>query len=72
MLRVIDLAFCCYAVTDPPRARAFYYECVPGLKPTSMAEERWVEYDFGPDRRTAMIFDRDGNSTCIPKRNPGR
>ena len=24
MIKVTELAFCCYAVTDMPRARAFY------------------------------------------------
>jgi len=50
MLKVIELAFCCYAVTDMERARAFY-EGALGLKPTSIAEypeSRWVEYEFGP------------------------
>ena len=47
MLKVIEIAFCCYAVTDMPRARAFY-EGVLGLKPTTVAEDRWVEYEFGP------------------------
>ena len=54
MLKVIELAFCCYAVTDMKRARAFY-EGVLNLKPTM-----------------AMIFDPDGNTLCIHKRNPGR
>lgn len=50
MLKVIELAFCCYAVTDMARARAFY-EGVLGLKPTSVVnspEGQWVEYEFGP------------------------
>jgi catechol 2,3-dioxygenase-like lactoylglutathione lyase family enzyme len=33
MLKVIEIAFCCYAVTDMARARAFY-EGMLGLKPT--------------------------------------
>ena len=120
MLKVIELAFCCYAVTDMPRSRAFY-EGVLGLKPTSIVDNpdaKWVEYEFGPyalaigsapgwkpspdgcsaalevedfdaaiahlrDRkvkfrlepiptpvcRMAVIFDPDGNSVCIHKRN---
>lgn len=123
MLKIIELAFCCYAVTDMPRARAFY-EGVLGLKPTSVLDKpdaKWVEYEFGPYAlaigsaegwkpspdgcsaalevedfdaaiehlrehavkfrmgpmptpvcRMAMIFDPDGNSICIHKRNPGR
>ena len=121
MLKVIELAFCCYAVTDMPRARAFY-EGVLGLKPTTVTESpngKWTEYEFGPYAlaigsapgfkpnpdgcsaalevedfdsaiahlknkqvkfridplvlpgcRMTMIFDPDGNSICIHKRNP--
>ena len=47
MLKVIELAFCCYAVTDIKRARDFY-EGVLGLKPTTVIEGKWVEYEFGP------------------------
>ena len=120
MLKVIELAFCCYAVTDMPRARKFY-EGVLNLKPTTISESpggKWVEYEFGPyalaigsapafkpspdgcsaalevedfdaaiaqlrehqvkfrmepmncpSCRMAMIFDPDGNTICIHKRN---
>ena len=120
MLKVIELAFCCYAVTDMKRARDFY-EGVLGLKPTTVTESehgKWTEYEFGPYAlaigsaaafkpnpdgcmaalevenfddaiahlkkhnvkfrmepmptpvcRMAMIFDPDGNSICIHKRN---
>jgi predicted enzyme related to lactoylglutathione lyase len=123
MLKVIELAFCCYAVTDMPRARAFY-EGILGLKPTTVLDKpdaKWTEYEFGPYAlaigsgpgwnpspdgcsaglevedfdaaiahlkkhnvkfrieacdtpvcRMAMIYDPDGNSICIHKRNPGR
>jgi predicted enzyme related to lactoylglutathione lyase len=50
MLKVIELAFCCYAVTDMARARAFY-ESVLGLKPTTVSNTpngQWAEYEFGP------------------------
>ena len=47
MLKVIELAFCCYAVTDIKRSRDFY-EGVLGLKPTTNIEGQWVEYEFGP------------------------
>ncbi len=50
MLKVTELAFCCYAVTDMPRARGFY-EGVLGLKPTTATETpngKWTEYEFGP------------------------
>jgi predicted enzyme related to lactoylglutathione lyase len=121
MLKVIELAFCCYAVTHMPRARAFY-EGVLGLKPSTIIDSehgKWVEYEFGPYAlalgcapgmfkpspdgcsaalevedfdaavshlrtnktkfrveptstpvcRMAMIFDPDGNTICIHKRN---
>ena len=122
-MKVIEIAFSCYAVTDMTRARAFY-EGVLGLKPTTvtdMEHGKWTEYEFGPyalaigsapgfkpnpdgcsvalevddfdqaiaelkDKnvkfrieplptpvcRMAMIYDPDGNSICIHKRNPGR
>jgi predicted enzyme related to lactoylglutathione lyase len=47
MLKVTEIAFSCYAVTDIKRARDFY-EGVLGLKPTTLIEGRWVEYAFGP------------------------
>ncbi len=50
MLKVTELAFCCYAVTDMKRSRDFY-EGVLGLKPTTVSEGRWAgwtEYEFGP------------------------
>jgi predicted enzyme related to lactoylglutathione lyase len=47
MLKVIEIAFCCYAVTDIKRAREFY-EGVLGLKPATVLEGQWVEYEFGP------------------------
>jgi len=50
MLKVIELAFCCYAVTDMDRARKFY-EGVLGLKPTTVTSSeygKWTEYEFGP------------------------
>ena len=50
MLNVIELAFCCYAVTDMARARRFY-EDVLGLKPTTVTDSehgQWTDYEFGP------------------------
>ena len=122
MIKVTELAFCCYAVTDMPRARSFY-EGALGLKPTTVSDTQngqWVEYSFGPHAiaigsapgfkpspdgcsaalevedfdaavahvrasgakfrleplqtpvcRMAMVFDPDGNSICIHKRNAG-
>jgi predicted enzyme related to lactoylglutathione lyase len=123
MLKVTEIAFVCYAVTDMKRARDFY-EGVLNLKPTSIHNSdhgQWTEYEFGPYAlaigsspmfkpspdgcsaalevedfdaaiahlkqnnvkfridvtptpvcRMAMIFDPDGNTICIHKRNPGR
>ncbi|MBI5775581.1 MAG: VOC family protein [Verrucomicrobia bacterium] len=123
MLRVTEIAFACYAVTDMARARGFY-EGVLGLKPTTVTDTpngKWVEYEFGPYAlaigsapgfspspdgcttalevedfdaaiatlksasvkfrmepmqcpgcRMAMVFDPDGNTVCIHKRNAGR
>src|SRR5277367_2031751 len=47
MLKVTEIAFSCYAVTDIKIARGFY-EGVLGLKPTTVIENKWVEYEFGP------------------------
>ncbi len=118
MLKVTEIAFTCYPVTDMARARNFY-EGVLGLKPTTITEGKWVEYEFGPHAlaigcapgmfnpspdggnaalevedfdaaikqlrenkvkfriepmqcpvcRMAMVFDPDGNTICIHKRN---
>ena len=49
MLKVTEIAFSCYPVTDMARARAFY-EDVLGLKPTMIVGEaggmQWTEYDI--------------------------
>ena len=49
-MRVTEIAFNCYPVTDMVRARAFY-EGVLGLKSTYAVGEpggmQWVEYDIG-------------------------
>jgi predicted enzyme related to lactoylglutathione lyase len=51
MLKVTEIAFSCYAVTDFARARAFY-EGVLGLNVTSQYGEpggnQWAEYEIGP------------------------
>lgn len=50
-MKITEIAFSSYPVTDVPRARAFY-EGVLGLKPTmdtDMGEHgHWIEYDIGP------------------------
>ena len=49
MLKVSEIAFSCYPVTDMARARKFY-EAVLGLKPTLVVGEpggmQWTEYDI--------------------------
>jgi predicted enzyme related to lactoylglutathione lyase len=123
MIKVREIAFACYAVTDMARARAFY-EGVLGLKPTMVHDlgggSQWVEYDIGtgtlalgatsgwkpspdgccvalevedfdaaiahlraqqtrfrvepfptPVCRMAMVYDPDGNTLCIHRRNHG-
>jgi predicted enzyme related to lactoylglutathione lyase len=49
-MKVIEIAFSCYPVTDMVRARAFY-EGVLGLAVTYEADDgpkgHWVEYDIG-------------------------
>ena len=50
MIKITEIAFSCYAVTDMARARKFY-EDVLGLKPTTVHDSehgQWVEYEFGP------------------------
>ena len=50
MLKITEIAFSCYPVTDMARARKFY-EGVLGLKPTHTIGEpgrmQWTEYDIG-------------------------
>jgi len=49
MLKVNEVAFFCYPVTDMARSRKFYEE-VLGLKPTKVTKTEggnWVEYDIG-------------------------
>jgi predicted enzyme related to lactoylglutathione lyase len=49
MIKITEIAFSCYPVTDMKRARAFY-EGVLGLKLTHQSGEpggmEWVEYDI--------------------------
>lgn len=48
-MKVIEIAFTCYPVTDVARARTFY-EGLLGLVPTmdhEMEGAHWVEYDIG-------------------------
>jgi predicted enzyme related to lactoylglutathione lyase len=48
-MKVVEIAFACYPVTNLRRARAFYGD-VLGLKESRIfgaGEEGWVEYDIG-------------------------
>ncbi|MEA3187549.1 MAG: hypothetical protein QOD99_1379 [Chthoniobacter sp.] len=119
-MKVLEIAFSCYAVTDMARARKFYEDAL-GLTPSTVSNSEhgnWVEYEIGagalalgsapgfkpspdgcsvglevedfdgaiaelkgqevkfriepmqtPVCRMAMVFDPDGNSVCIHKRN---
>lgn len=50
-MKINEIAFVCYPVTDLKRARGFY-EDVLGLKIThsfgNIEETAWIEYDIGP------------------------
>ncbi len=49
-MKILDVAFTCYSVTNLPRARDFY-EKILGLKPASVwgdATKGWIEYEVGP------------------------
>lgn len=49
-MKILELAFTVYPVTDLKRARAFY-EGVLGLTPTMVFEQEtmgWIEYEIGP------------------------
>jgi predicted enzyme related to lactoylglutathione lyase len=48
-IKITEIAFACYPVTDMARARAFY-EGVLGLKPAKVSNTpngQWVEYEIG-------------------------
>lgn len=48
-MKVLEIAFSCYPVTNIARARAFY-EGLLGLRPTmdhATPQGHWVEYDIG-------------------------
>ncbi len=47
-MKIVELAFTGYPVTDMERARAFY-EGVLKLEPTRiLGKGQWIEYDLGP------------------------
>jgi len=50
-MKIAEIAFTCYAVTDMAKSRAFY-EGILGLKPTTVHDSHddgsaWVEYEIG-------------------------
>jgi predicted enzyme related to lactoylglutathione lyase len=49
-MKIIEIAFSCYPVTDLKRAKQFY-ENTLGLKQTTIwgdENQAWIEYDIGP------------------------
>jgi len=62
-MKITEIAFTGYAVTDMKRARAFY-EGVLGLKKSrgfgeKPEEEQWVEYDIGPGCLALIVGGKD-------------
>jgi len=59
-MKVNEIAFSCYPITDVPRAKAFY-EGVLGLTPTmdhDLGEKgHWIEYDIGPGTLSLGKYD---------------
>jgi catechol 2,3-dioxygenase-like lactoylglutathione lyase family enzyme len=74
MIKVKDIAFTAYAVTDLARSREFY-EGVLGLKPTMLKEGMpWIEYELGPATLGIGVSEkwkpsRDGASIAIEVEN---
>ena len=69
MIKVTEVAFTGYSVTDMARARAFY-EKVLGLTPASVFEDgrgSWVEYEIGPH----TIAITNGSSDWKPSKDGG-
>jgi predicted enzyme related to lactoylglutathione lyase len=57
-MRVIEIAFSCYPVTDLKRAKQFY-ESTLGLKQTTLwgdDNQAWIEYDIGPSTLAITNF----------------
>ena len=73
-MKVRDIAFTAYAVTDLARSRKFYEE-VLGLKPTLLKEGMpWIEYEIGPATLGIGVSEkwkpsRDGASIAIEVEN---
>ena len=57
-MKVIEIAFSCYPVTDLKRAKQFY-ENTLGLKQTTIwgdENQAWIEYDIGPSTLAITNF----------------
>jgi predicted enzyme related to lactoylglutathione lyase len=57
-MKVIEIAFSCYPVTDLARAKQFY-ENTLGLKQTTVwgdENQAWIEYDIGPSTLAITNF----------------
>ena len=73
-MKVIDVAFFAYAVTDMARSRKFY-EDVLGLTPTLLKEGMpWIEYNIGSTtlgigKSEAWKPSRDGASAALEVEN---
>lgn len=71
-MKILEIAFSCYPVTDIERARAFY-EGVLGLTATMdhpLENGHWVEYDIGPGTLAigvapGMLPSQDGCSVSL-------
>jgi len=60
-MKVIEIAFSCYPVTDLKRAKQFY-ESTLGLKQTTLwgdDNQAWIEYDIGPSTLAITNFPSD-------------
>jgi predicted enzyme related to lactoylglutathione lyase len=64
-MKVIEIAFSCYPVTDLKRAKQFY-ENTLGLKQTTIwgdDNQGWIEYDIGPSTLAITNFSPDWKSS---------
>jgi predicted enzyme related to lactoylglutathione lyase len=74
MLKVNEVAFFAYAVTDLVRSRTFY-EDILGLKPTMLKEGMpWIEYNIGATTLGIGVSEnwkpsRDGASAALEVEN---
>jgi len=64
-MKVIEIAFSCYPVTDLKRAKQFY-ENTLGLKQTTVwgdDNQAWIEYDIGPSTLAITNFPSEWKSS---------